>query len=592
MSFNRYFESELKFLRELGLEFAANNPALAPFLQSSSEDPDVARLFEGVAFLTGRIRQKLDDEIPEIIHSLIHLLLPNYLNPIPSMSILAFNTRPQPLVVKRQIEQGLVVNSIKKSDTQCQFRTCYPVDLYPIDLVDVEFESYTKQAMLDLKFELINGAGSDAVGFETIRLYLHCGDDLSKAQLLYLWLFNYLDHVEINTTNSGTSNIQSHRLSANQIKPVGYGDDAALLPNTEKAFSGFRVLLEYFVFPKKFMFFDITDLQEILGRSTISSFRVKFHFNRPFDNNLLLDRDDFRLFCTPIVNLFQRDMTPIEISDHQQDYLVRPEGIAQQTEIFTVDRVFSRDKNQGMIEYPAFESFTHELLQSRQRFQCFYKITHKPGVTNDSLDHHISFIDGEDVQQVPQQRKISASLTCTNKKLAQQLLIGEINQPYQGQPAGVSFRNISMVTDSLMPPVEQGLAWRLISALALNYNSYNEIETLKSHIQLFDLPSLNGKREVAATNARLLAGIQSIQVEGVDRLHRGRLIRAKQTYIKLKEDQFGSEGWLGEAIMYHFACVLRYYFNQFAEVNSFHHLVVEGVGNGTIYRWEPQRWEV
>lgn len=66
MSFNRYYEKELVELRALGREFAESNPGLAPFFNTPGRDPDVERLLEGFAFLTGRLRQKLDDELPEI----------------------------------------------------------------------------------------------------------------------------------------------------------------------------------------------------------------------------------------------------------------------------------------------------------------------------------------------------------------------------------------------------------------------------------------------------------------------------------------------------------------------------------------------
>lgn len=60
---NLYYQSELNNLRHLADEFAQRNPALAPLLGSgSASDPDVERLLEGVAFLTGMVRQRLDDE--------------------------------------------------------------------------------------------------------------------------------------------------------------------------------------------------------------------------------------------------------------------------------------------------------------------------------------------------------------------------------------------------------------------------------------------------------------------------------------------------------------------------------------------------
>ena len=91
MSFNHFYQSELSALRQLGRRFAERNPALAPFLADSGQDPDVERLLEGFAFLTGRLRQKLADELPELTHSLMHLLWPNYMRPLPAFSILQFD---------------------------------------------------------------------------------------------------------------------------------------------------------------------------------------------------------------------------------------------------------------------------------------------------------------------------------------------------------------------------------------------------------------------------------------------------------------------------------------------------------------------
>jgi len=54
--FNRYFQQELQNLRELATEFSKVHPAAAPMLSNQSADPDVERLLEGVAFLTGLLR--------------------------------------------------------------------------------------------------------------------------------------------------------------------------------------------------------------------------------------------------------------------------------------------------------------------------------------------------------------------------------------------------------------------------------------------------------------------------------------------------------------------------------------------------------
>ena len=91
--FNRYFQQELSHLRDLGAEFAKKHPAVAPMLSGLSTDPDAERLLEGVAFLTALMRQKLDDDFPEIIQEMFQLIWPHYLRPIPSTTIISFSPK-------------------------------------------------------------------------------------------------------------------------------------------------------------------------------------------------------------------------------------------------------------------------------------------------------------------------------------------------------------------------------------------------------------------------------------------------------------------------------------------------------------------
>ena len=58
----KYYESELSYLRDLGREFSQANPQLGGMLLERSGDPDVERLLEGFAFLSARIRERVDDD--------------------------------------------------------------------------------------------------------------------------------------------------------------------------------------------------------------------------------------------------------------------------------------------------------------------------------------------------------------------------------------------------------------------------------------------------------------------------------------------------------------------------------------------------
>ena len=50
-------------------------------------------------------------------------------------------------------------------------------------------------------------------------------------------------------------------LSASQsLRAVGFEEDEAVLPYPRRSFAGYRLLQEYFTFPEKFLFFELTGL--------------------------------------------------------------------------------------------------------------------------------------------------------------------------------------------------------------------------------------------------------------------------------------------------------------------------------------------
>src|SRR5690349_3063517 len=90
MAINTYYRDELAYLREMGNLFARANPRLARHLGQEATDPDVERLLEGMAFLVGRLRQRLDAEMPELALSLLQLVWPHYLRPVAPITMIKF----------------------------------------------------------------------------------------------------------------------------------------------------------------------------------------------------------------------------------------------------------------------------------------------------------------------------------------------------------------------------------------------------------------------------------------------------------------------------------------------------------------------
>ncbi len=78
----RYYDAEMRYLLEAGEEFALAHPEQAAMLnpdKAGARDPYVERLFEGFDFLMGRLREMLDDDLPELTEGLASLLWPHYL---------------------------------------------------------------------------------------------------------------------------------------------------------------------------------------------------------------------------------------------------------------------------------------------------------------------------------------------------------------------------------------------------------------------------------------------------------------------------------------------------------------------------------
>src|SRR5436305_11200911 len=92
-----YYNRELSYIRRHAARFAEAHPKIAARLRlgpDASEDPHVERLVQAFAYLSARIRHKLDDDFPELSDALLGVLYPHYQLPIPSLSTVQFALDP------------------------------------------------------------------------------------------------------------------------------------------------------------------------------------------------------------------------------------------------------------------------------------------------------------------------------------------------------------------------------------------------------------------------------------------------------------------------------------------------------------------
>ena len=588
MSFNRYFHDELTALRELGKEFSLKNPRLAPFLAEEAQDPDVERLLEGVAFLTGRLRQKLDDELPELTHSMMALLWPGFLRPMPSMSILQFSPIIS-LSEPQQVRKGTEIDSVPVDGTTCRFRTCYDVDILPLEVEQLEKHDRPKGASLKLSLGFTSPMMLEDMKLNRLRFYLH--GEAHVAQSLYLWMFRYLSCLKVHLITDGGQRSCTVELPSTAVKPGGLGDDESLMPADPHVFPGYRLLQEYFALPEKFQFIDICGLETLVETAARQNenlkpeqIRLEFEFVRPFDSHIGIKADNFRLHCTPVVNLFSHDAMPVRLDHRKTEYRLIPQGEKpHHYEVYSVDKVegWGHHSRQYM-EFKRFESFEHAQAIDATGKGRYYRERLRESVSGAGVDTYLAFVSANERSVVPETESVSIELTCSNRHLPSMLSVGDIQVDTGSSPEYASFANITAVTPSFTPPLDRNFHWRLIANMSLNYVSLCDLSTLRSVLSTYDYRCFHD-RQLARASEHRLQGLDSIRSEPVERLYRGVPVRGIRTTLGVKESAFANEG-----DMYQFLNILNEFFALYSSINSFHELEVTGLEQGEMYRWRPR----
>ena len=577
MSFNKYFQDELAYLRDLGQEFAQANPKLAPVLGDRGTDPDVERLLEGFAFLTGRLRQKLDDDLPELTHGLIALMWPNYLRSVPAMSILEFEPVANAVGETKRIPRGTEIDSVPVEGTACRFRTCYDVDLQPLTVAKASVKSTGAGSTLTVSLKALPGVALDRLDLTRLRFHIH--GDPQMAQTLLLWFGHYLTRAGVRLSDGKDAEILD--LGPDAVRPAGFADDEGLLPYGPNTFPGYRLLQEYFNLPEKFLFLDVGGLDRLALPPGGEGLELVFEFGRPLEEQVRVRKDTLRLNCTPIANLFERDADPIRVDQTKTEYRLRPASQEPaHYEIYAIERVEGWLQGSGRKrQYRAFESFEHVQTDAGDGGAVFYRARIRPAAVGRGVEHYLAFVDPGDQGVVPPTETVSIALTCSNRNLAEKLRPGDIATATGSSPEYARFRNIGRVSPSVSPPLHTGLHWQLISNLSLNYQTLANIDALKMALFAYDFRAFTDRK--AERERRLqLDGLIAADVDRVDRLFKGHPIRGVKTTLRMREANFGGEGGL-----YLMASVLAEFFSLYASLNSFHQLAVVGEEQGEVYQW-------
>lgn len=598
-----YYERELAFLRKMGAEFAEKYPKIASRLQleaTACDDPHVERLLEGVALLDARIHLKLDDEFPQITQSLLNIVFPHYTRPIPAMTVAEFSVDPKKVKMTSgiSIPRNAMLYSKPVGGVPCRFRNAYDIELWPVrvsgaqwrtpDRLDPPVRAPEAAAAVRIEIACMPDVQFSGIGMRRLRFYLN--GEGGAIHALYELLSNNVTQILLRDPRPKFRQ-RTLEIPAGNLRPIGFSNEDAMLPYPRRSFTGYRILQEYFAFPEKFFFIELSGL-EILGQAGFQDRAEIIFLLAPYertDRNELLElgvtEKAFRLGCSPVVNLFSHTAEPVPVDHTRHEYPVVPD-VRRPTsmEVFSVDEVVSttRGSNQVTTVEPLF-SLRH---QTAGRSQLFYHLSRRdaPAASDGRTEVYMSLVDFGGNPKQPDADTLTVRCTVTNAGLPARLPFGDETGDFdiEGFPSVHRIVALRKPTPSMRYPLGRGAMWRLISHLSLNYLSLVEEgrDALQDILRLYQVSS-------ASHSDQQIDGIVNLRSQR----HFARLIsengishvRGVSVDMELDEEKFVGGG------VFLFASVIEQFLAQYVAMNSFSKLrVTTRQRKEALREWSPR----
>ncbi len=570
--FNRYYQQELQNLRELAVEFSKTHPVAAPMLSGPTPDPDVERLLEGVAFLNGLLQQKLDDEFPELVHSLMDVIFPHYMRPIPSISIVDFKAKPG-LTEAVFVPSGTSLASVPVDGTSCTFRTCFDVEVHPLSVVSLEARARPtgEPEMLRLVMEL---KGITLDRWDVKGLSFFPGGTFSQGADLFALMTRYLKQATIRPVEGGSPCV----LPADCVTAPGFDPGNSLFPFPAQSFSGYRLLQEYFIMPTKFLFLNLGGWERWRDRGDGTRFEVIFEFLPSSLHFPQVTPDNIVLFSTPVINLFKMEAEPVLLDHRRERVRIRPSAKEpRHYHVYDVTEVVGYSR--GSVEKTTYSPL--DLFGNIEQGDPLYQMIRYRSPVDDTIDAYLVFPyhrGGPD----PRVETLSISLTCTNGQLPEKLQFGDISVETSDSPALLTFQNVIPPTFYTEPPQGRNVLWKFLSHLSINFLSVATTDNLRELLMLYTLEEGRDRTRTSASQ-REIQGIKDVSVSPVRRLVRGNMLQGQRIELKVNREYFAS---MGNLLL--FCTILDHFFGAYSAMHTFTQTEVRETITGEVLTW-PQR---
>ncbi|MCF1370733.1 type VI secretion system baseplate subunit TssF [Burkholderia cenocepacia] len=491
-----HFEREMTLLRRSMQTFAQRFPKVAARLAITgghSDDPHVERLLQSFALMAACHDVRLDDDVPAFTHSFLDALYGVFLRPFPSCAIAQFHgdfgSEPTgPRVVPRgdrliapigkevfRIEDDIAIAPLTVSVVRYTTSAVAPRD--------VALPPETT-GLLTFTFELTTPTATFGIVPDRLRLHFTGAREIVAALTDAALLLAGRGFAEADDST------RWKRLPEAMFTAVGFEPADALLDvRPDDVLWPFHLLMTYCAVPERFDFVDL-DMRAI-KRIAGSGRRVVLHLaiagvhpdSHRAQRLAAATADHVRLFCAPVINLFQDDAQPIETRAGCAHYAVKAlaQAGASRTAIWSIDTV-RHVSDSGASTLAPFRSLQHgtgmrpglfwmvlrdearralkEPVDSRSKEA---DTTPTPAETAESLRGvELELVDQDGRPADPGHRKLEIHLSCTQGDLS------GMRERELAMPSGDPLGTISLLnrpTRSQPPAFRYGELWDLLSLL-------------------------------------------------------------------------------------------------------------------------------
>jgi len=329
-SIYKAFLEEMHNLENFRMTYATAHPSVP----LDSDDPDVRRLMEAMAFFSARTHRAGIRNIVSARHRIFQQFFPYLLAPLPAMGILQVIPTGQ-FVESVFFPKDTEIAVSSESEGPAIFRTLCDLNLLPVSLTGMNMvllpnKGYRIFLRIRSSFPI-----SEEIG--QLRFNIDHLNDYHASMRVFYYLEKHLKRVSVAFDEKITESTRGKPCDVSFGMSYDEGDEAISHPLQKERL--------FFHFPQQELFLNIN---VPMPPREWTQFTLLMDIDSKWPKNLRLNREVFHLFATPIINLQRSLSQPFICDGTKERYSIRHIEPDKRFEFHSVMGVF-RSEKEGMV---------------------------------------------------------------------------------------------------------------------------------------------------------------------------------------------------------------------------------------------------